>query len=318
MKNSQILVTTHSPYFVSGAEFESVRLIRKEVQPDRAAVYSTTHEKLTEFLKENSFIKETAKPAGIRAKINQSLQPYLNEMFFCRFPVFVEGLEDVAFITTALHLYGYWDRFHSLGCHLIPANGKGHLIHPAALGRLMSMPYFLIFDCDANITKVEHRDRHVPDNRTLFKIAGLPSDEAFPDDIVRSPKCWAWKTNFGNTVEADFDGELLAKYKEQAQNTCGHASSLEKNSMYIAEWLTNAYDDGNSSTMLQELCAAIIEAASVGLMPKGPVLIPAEVVIVEVATPDASSIDAALASSIPKTAVATEGSAVKTSSEPAS
>jgi predicted ATP-dependent endonuclease of OLD family len=262
---SQVLVTTHSPYFVSGAEFESVRLIRKASNPVRAEVHCTTHKALANFLISYACTNEPAKPQGIRAKINQSLQWHINEMFFCRFPVLVEGLEDVAYITTALHLYGYWNRFHSSGCHLIAANGKGHLIHPAALARLMSIPFFLLFDCDGDCKREDHRGRHEPENKTLFKIAGVPSDIAFPDEHVREARCWAWTSNLGRAVEDDFDITCLRAYQEKARKTCGHASSLDKNSLFISEWLTVAYEDGKRSSTLDKLCGAIIQAAAAGV-----------------------------------------------------
>ena len=112
-------------------------------------------------------------------------------MFFCRHPVFVEGLEDVAFITAALHLYGYWDRFHSLGCHLVPANGKNHLIHPVAIARCMEIPFFLVFDCDGD-AKESDLPKHEPDNKTLFSLVDMDVEEAFPEDRQLNNCCAAW------------------------------------------------------------------------------------------------------------------------------
>jgi predicted ATP-dependent endonuclease of OLD family len=125
--NTQVFVTTHSPYFVSGKDFSDVRLIRKNRDNASTLAHSSTAE-LNTYLENHTHHKERPTPAGMRAKISQSLQPHLNEMFFCRHPVFVEGLEDIAFITAALHLYGYWDEFHALGWCLPSPNQSRALI----------------------------------------------------------------------------------------------------------------------------------------------------------------------------------------------
>lgn len=254
--NTQVLVTTHSPYFVSGKEFSNVRLIRKAEHNASMLSHSSSAD-LNAYLAGHSHHKEIPTPDGMRAKISQSLQPHLNEMFFCRHPVFVEGLEDIAFITSALHLYGYWDKFHALGCHLVPANGKNHLIHPVAIANQLSIPYFLIFDLDKNC-RDQDRPKHEPDNKTLLSLVGGPANEAFPENGFEDERCMAWPENMGNAIESDFDTADLQKFKDAARSACGQAKSLGKNSMFIAEWLTTAHESNRESSKLHNLCQSIL------------------------------------------------------------
>lgn len=257
--NTQVFVTTHSPYFVSGKHFSDVRLVRKD--GDNASTLShSSPADLNRYLEQHSQHTERPNPAGMRAKINQSLQPHLNEMFFCRHPVFVEGLEDIAYITVALHLYGCWDEFHALGCHLVTANKKSHLIHPIAIANRLSIPYFLIFDCDKDC-RAQDRDRHVPDNKTLMSLVGGPNEDPFPDAGFDTDCCKAWTDNMGAAVEADFEAADLRRFQESARTKCGDAKSLNKNSMFIAEWLTDAHEDGKESATLRSLCEAILASA---------------------------------------------------------
>lgn len=257
--NTQVLVTTHSPYFVSGKEFSDVRLIRKSV--DKNSVLShTSSADLNSYLSAHTHHRERPTAAGMRAKISQSLQPHLNEMFFCRHPVFVEGLEDIAFITAALHLYGHWDEFHALGCHLVPANGKNHLIHPVAIAKKMNIPYFLVFDCDGDCRE-QDRPKHEPDNKTLLSLVGAPIGDGFPVAGVIQANCRAWTNNMGKAIEADFVNTDLCNYMQKARQVCGGAKSLTKNSMFITEWLTNAHEDGKKSSTLDELCMSILSSA---------------------------------------------------------
>jgi predicted ATP-dependent endonuclease of OLD family len=257
--NTQVLVTTHSPYFVSGKDFSDVRLIRKNGDNASTLAHSSAPD-LNSYLAGHTHHRERPTPAGMRAKISQSLQPHLNEMFFCRHPVFVEGLEDIAFITAALHLYGYWDEFHALGCHLVTANGKNHLIHPVAIANQLSVPYFLVFDCDKDCRE-QDRDKHEPDNKTLMSLVGGPADDAFPDTGFDKDCCKAWSENMGNAIEADFDAGDLQRFQDSARATCGQARSLNKNSMFIAEWLSCANDEGKESATLRSLCEAILASA---------------------------------------------------------
>jgi len=257
--STQVMVTTHSPYFVSGKDFSDVRLIRKNGDNASTLAHSSTVD-LNTYLSEHSQHRERPTPAGMRAKISQSLQPHLNEMFFCRHPVFVEGLEDIAFITAALHLYGYWNKFHALGCHLVPANGKNHLIHPVAIANQLSVPYFLVFDCDKDC-RGEDRRKHEPDNKTLMSLVGGPIEEAFPDAGFNNACCKAWSESMGKAVESDFEAADLQRFKDAARVTCGQAKSLNKNSMFIAEWLTFAQEAEKESSTLRSLCEAILDSA---------------------------------------------------------
>jgi predicted ATPase len=256
---SKILVTTHSPFFVSGEGLTDVRLVRKVACNGSRVSYSTARE-LADHINEHSKHREVLNPTGMRAKIHQSLQPHLNEMFFCRFPVFVEGLEDVAYINTALQLYGLWDEFHSLGCHLVPANGKNHLIHPVAIAKKFTIPFFLVFDCDGHEQNPANRKKHEQDNMTLLSLLGLDHSVAFPSGGLDTPNCRAWQNTMGETVESDFDHEDLMRYQQAARTANGNAKSLQKVSLYIGELLLAAFEDGKESATLKNLCHSIITA----------------------------------------------------------
>ena len=257
--NTQVFVTTHSPYFVSGREFADVRLVRKSTTKDSIVAHLSSAD-LTTYLAAHEHHRERPTADGMRAKISQSLQPHLNEMFFCHHPVFVEGLEDVAFITAALHLYGHWDEFHALGCHLVPANGKNHLIHPVAIATKMNIPYFLVFDCDGDCRE-QDRTKHAPDNKTLLSLVGASIGDGFPVAGISQANCRAWPNEMGKSIQADFENSEICNYMEQARRVCGRAKSLTKNSMFITEWLTNAHEDGKKSNTLDELCGAILNSA---------------------------------------------------------
>jgi predicted ATP-dependent endonuclease of OLD family len=143
--NSQVLLCTHSPYFVSGEGFEDVRLIRQEAKCSRATW--TTHQEVAKRIAEATGDSHL-KPAGSLAKIHQSLQPSLSEMFFTPRLILVEGLEDVAYITTYFRFLDLWDEYRRSGCHIVPAGPKSSMVQTIAIAWNLKIPMFVVFDSE--------------------------------------------------------------------------------------------------------------------------------------------------------------------------
>ncbi len=112
--NNQILVTTHSPLFVSGDGFENVRMVRSAGTNVGTSVRSLTLQSLCDRLRGATGEEQRHRIEGLVAKIHQALQPGIAEMFFAHTPILVEGLEDISYITTALHISGLWPEFRRL------------------------------------------------------------------------------------------------------------------------------------------------------------------------------------------------------------
>jgi putative ATP-dependent endonuclease of OLD family len=100
--NTQIILTTHSPLFVSGEQFETIRFVRR-LDGSPATVRRATLSVVATRLKELTGTKYK-KLVGAQAKLHSILQPHLSEMFFAARLVLVEGVEDVAYITAYLAL----------------------------------------------------------------------------------------------------------------------------------------------------------------------------------------------------------------------
>lgn len=257
--NNQVLVTTHSPHFVSGEGFENVRLVRSPSREDGSQVASLTFKSLCDRIRTALGEDPKRKLDGLIAKIHQSLQPNVGEMFFSRVPVLVEGLEDASYITTALHLSEKWGEFRRLGCHLIPVNGKSKLVQPLAIAKELGIPVFVVFDADADTTKQEHRNSHEKDNKALMTLLGLTADP-FPSTDVLGADHAIWASNLTKVAEVDC-GDDAQKYKEAARVHYAQEGGLDKHDMFIADWLTAAHEGGKSHNTLFRLCDAILSFA---------------------------------------------------------
>ena len=263
IRNNQVIVTTHSPLFVSGNGFENVRLVRPVGSPVSSAVKSLTFESLCDRIRGARGEDRQRPIEGLVAKIHQALQPGIAEMFFARVPVLVEGLEDVSYITTVLHQCEAWTKFRRLGCHIIPVNGKDKLIQPLAMAAELELPVFIVFDSDGDATNDEHRRKHERDNCALMKLLGLPEDP-FPAANILGQNHAIWATNLTRTVKADFGDADYSRIVEATRLNYAQEKGLEKNDLFIAEWVSAAYKERLGSRTLENLCEAILGFAAKG------------------------------------------------------
>lgn len=257
--NNQILVTTHSPLFVSGEGFESVRLVRRTGANGATAIRWLTFQNLCARIRAARREDQERRIEGLVAKIHQALQPGIAEMFFARLPILVEGLEDVSFITTELHLSGLWSDFRRLGCHIIPVNGKGNLIQPLAVAMELAMPTFVVFDADGD-ARLEQRVKHERDNRALMTLIGI-NENPFPATNVCGANHAIWQTNLTKAVKADFPEADFTRITESARVHYAQEGGLEKNDLFIADWLSAARSESLSSATLAQLCQSILNFA---------------------------------------------------------
>ena len=257
--NNQILVTTHSPLFVSGEGFENARIVQQQAQNAGSKVKALTFANLCARVRASLGEDPDRPRGGLVAKIHQALQPGIAEMFFARVPVLVEGLEDVSYITTELHLANQWSEFRRLGCHLIPVNGKDKLIQPLAIAVELGLPVFVVFDADGDTLRPDHRTKHERDNRALLHLLGQ-NHAPFPSACILGTNHAIWPTNLGVVVRADFAMNyqpLVNAARSQYENEGG----LEKNDLFIAHWVSAGRQAGHASPTLQRLCAAILDFA---------------------------------------------------------
>lgn len=257
--NNQILVTTHSPLFVSGDGFENTRLVCRQSQTSGTSVRSATYQQLCTRIRNALGEDQNRRIEGRVAKIHQALQPGIAEMFFAHVPVLVEGLEDVSYITTELLLSERWSEFRRLGCHLIPVNGKDKLIQPLAIAVELGVPVFVVFDADGDTERQDFRAKHERDNQALISLLGATCDP-FPAGNVFSGNHAIWQSNLTKVVKADF-GAHHERLTNAARGNYAQEGGLEKNDLFIADWLSAARAENFASPTLTQLCGAILDFA---------------------------------------------------------
>jgi putative ATP-dependent endonuclease of the OLD family len=262
-KNAQVLVCTHSPHFVSGRDFGSVRLARKQRGTWESRVSQVTAEAAAHAV---AAAREEKAPNTVAAngKLFQELNPSLSEMFFTPVLVLVEGIEDVAYVTTYLALLGLTDEYRRLGCHMVAANGKGHMMQPRAVAKALSIPTFTVFDSDGHetdkLSKNGRLEMHRKDNLALLRLCGAAKPDAFPADNYWGPNFVVWRSEIGDVVKTEI-GPEWAVIREEVAARYGFIRQMDKNALFIGEVLSAAWDRGLKSPSLETLCNELLAFA---------------------------------------------------------
>jgi len=259
-RNAQILLTTHSPYFVNGRMLESVRVVRRSDDKASAQAFAPSLEAYAAAVAAGKG-KEPVKPEGASARLQEVLRPQLCEMFFARKVILVEGSEDVAYIMAWMTMSGKLDAFRSRHAHIVAVDGKSRLAEPLALAQTLGIPFFLMFDSDTHCSE-KHREQHEQDNRVLLTLLGKAGAERFPPQAVWDDCFVQWPTDIASVIDAEISERLgeaeLQAARDIAAALCGHSSGMTKNSVYIEEKLRVVLERGGSCPVLDRLCDAVL------------------------------------------------------------
>lgn len=258
--NAQIVVSTHSPYFVSSKGFESVRVVRKRPVEPCSIVSSTTYEKVEKRLAE-ALGKSPGVPTALMAKIEQIMQPSQRELFFTPVAVLVEGTEDVAFISTHLHLTDRWARFRELGCHFVVAEGKGPLSRPLAIAKELGIPAFVVFDGDVDQTEKKTRESNGRDNSCILRLCGVTDVDPLPADDLWRENVVMWNSEVTKVVPQDFGNDVWTQAEDESRENRGLVGIRRKNNLLIAATLEHLASQGKTSRVLTKLCEHILAFA---------------------------------------------------------
>lgn len=259
-KGSQVMVCTHSPLFVRGESFENVRLIRRDPATKASIVASCTAVDI-----EGAVTAARGKPSPVRAaaiaKLDQELNPELNELFFAPYIVLVEGTEDIAYIKAHMLKLGMMERFRAFGGHFIPVHKKSRMPKPLAMLKKLGIPFFCVFDADGDCAKPEERKCHEGDNRALLTLMGIEGVPPFPAETVWNDSATVWATSYTKVIESDFGPEAWKQAKDAVKTAHGCPPNIDKTPYYIPEFLTEAWAKGGVSANSEKLVMAIMAGA---------------------------------------------------------
>lgn len=258
--NTQVLLCTHSPYFVSGGRFEDVRVFRKA----SGAGATHSHLSLSHLARTLTAARGGPQPTvnAIAAKVEQVLRAELSELFFSPVIILVEGVEDAAYIRAYLTLNDQWYDYRRRGCHIVPTNGKSNMAYPLAIAKGLGLPVLTVFDADADEDDAERRATHEKQNKALLNLLGDTDTPPMPDVDSWFADHVVWRTNIGDVVAEEIgrDDWNTIRNKVRADHDF-NVKGLNKNTMFIGHAVAAAWEEGKKSASLEKLCTAILDFA---------------------------------------------------------
>jgi len=259
-ENTQVIVSTHHPSFVSGRDFESVRMIRFDPAQKHSAC---RHLSFDDFGKRFALARgeNPLKTSGVSVTLHQVLQPSVSEMFFTKNLVLVEGLEDFAYISAWMVLTDRWANCRELGVHIVPANRKSQLVRLLVIAQGFDIPRYVVFDADGHVGE-HHKPTHKKDNEALLSLLGVSKPDAFPTSTQITDDYAVWPHTLASSIDLEIPEMQRESFEDQARVVCGHAPDVGKNSIFVGEKLRLAFEAGIRPPSLEKLCEAIGRNAS--------------------------------------------------------
>jgi len=246
---AQVLVTTHSPYFISGQTFESVRVLKKRDNSTKAYSWSIDEQRAYCAARKN------AEPVGAQAAlsgIDKTMLTNIPEMFFATKVVFVEGIEDEAIISAYLKAKNMYRNFLSAGGHFVPVGGKQKMPMLIALSRGFNIDCYCVFDFDSSKSPLDRNNDEIRRYAEDIKIE-------IPVNLTQdfsSQGFFAFEDNIQASIQASYDDwpELA---RSVAEEWGWDISKMHKDPMLLTEVVNRSIAQGAALTPLRALCDAL-------------------------------------------------------------
>ena len=252
---TQVIYSTHSPLFIGIDRYDQVRILHKttkiEGDPKITQIDFTTLDQIANTLwdaSDKSGEKFTGETLSVR--LQTIMTPWMNEGFFSRLVVLVEGEDDRSAILGVSKIMGY--DFESIGISVIPCMGKNNLDRPFVIFEKLKIPVYVIWDSDYG-----KDDAKPEDNRYLLKLLG-ETEEDWPEKIEDSFSCF--KENLNETLYEEIGKELFNTLLSNVQDKLGIRKKRRalKNPMVISQVLGMAEKEGKSSETLKTMVEKIV------------------------------------------------------------
>lgn len=198
------------------------------------------------------------RPTDVMATIEQIMHPALCELYFTNVPILVEGVEDIAFIATYLHLTNRWTEFRKYGCHFITTGGKNPMSRPLAIAKGLNIPTFAIFDGDANETDPKEIRNNERDNSCLLNLCEEKDFEPIPQSNYWGKCSVMWKTNIGSEIKQEIGTNIWGQTIQKIREEFSLPNVGGENKILISSTLEHLFLENQKSTLLDKLCSSIL------------------------------------------------------------
>jgi len=258
-ESTQVIYTTHSPLFTGIDRADQIRVLRKVAaagdRPRQTRIAQVDLEQVARKL-------ETAhqKPQGsftgqtIRAHLAAVMTPWVNEGFFAKVAVLVEGEGDRAAILGAAQAAR--KDFEGLGISVLPCGGKTNLDRPAAIFRALGIAVYVIWDGDKH--HENNKDKSRPEvNEALLRLMGV-EPTAWPAGVWETHACFECEVErtLRKEIGEDLFDKLVTRWRDEFEYEDNERAL--KNPQVVRNVLEEANRQGRPSPTLTAIVERII------------------------------------------------------------
>ncbi|WP_416878398.1 ATP-dependent nuclease [Litorimonas sp.] len=197
--HEQVLITTHSPLFITPDFFDKLSTVRNS--KGKTILKNVSLEDFTESIGK-IFNTNTDAVASTIASFHTLFNLEIVEIFFSRFVVLVEGLEDLGYLNAAIEAYGKRAKFLELGINIVPALGKNQITPIIEICKHFGIPFFVIIDCDNKYqgAKKSVNKGIIETNLRLFSQLGIECESGFIEKTLMQENFCVWPDNISKSV----------------------------------------------------------------------------------------------------------------------
>lgn len=256
IENIQIVYSTHAPLMVDFLRFNQLRVFRKikATEGNKPKKTSITYTDLAQVSRFVESVKELPKNAvsdeALRQRLISLMTPWMNEGFFAKLVVLVEGIKDRALILGEA-LKRNRD-FESMGINVIPCSGKNSMTEAIAIYKCLEIPTYVVWDSD------EGKEEGIPANKNILRCHDCEPED-YPCRMTDAFCCI--KTNlervFHEEIGVSNYNRVVLKYCEEKD--LGRPSYVMENPYIVSKIIGLLEAGGYCSNTLKGIVDRIIE-----------------------------------------------------------
>jgi len=258
----QVIYATHSPLMLSYRSFDQIRLLTKvdtgeEGLPKETRITDTSLAKVCALIeKSKSYTPGSISPASLQQRLIHLMTPWINEGFFAKLIVIVEGIKDRALILGRA-LYDGYD-YESMGIAVIPCLSKFNIPEAVSIFQSLDIPIYTVWDADWKEEEDSNTKNHKTANCNIQRCFDV-TPEDFPDAITDNYGCI--KTDLENEFKDKVKEELFSRVLQQYcdENELGEGRFVMENPLLVQKIIELCEEEGGKCDTLGSIRIKINE-----------------------------------------------------------
>jgi putative ATP-dependent endonuclease of OLD family len=252
----QVILCTHSPYFVSIQKFDCIRLALKNlnISPSETLIRSADL---------NSICTKYCSSRGIAVpdvnifmnNLKNIVSNEIGEAFFASKVILVEGVDDKSVLEAVLLQKG--KDLVSAGIPILSANGKCNIGRIKLVLESLGIEVFYLFDCDQNKTRPNDIEKNKEENTSLMIIGGMTATDIipFPDEPIINSEFACFPVNLERILQGDF---AEFDFNSRRSQIASELKVDEKNPNVYKRLIEEAYLSEIVSPTLEQIIIQIV------------------------------------------------------------